>query len=237
MNTYFITAIDTDAGKTVVTGLLGKYLKDSGKDVITMKLSQTGCVGVSEDIKVHRRLMGMDVLNDDKEGLTCPYLFQFPASPHLAAEMEGVVISESKLVESVKTIQQRYETVLLEGVGGLMVPINENLLVADFIQRHNFPVILVTSGRLGSINHTLLTLEVMKTRGIPLYGLIYNHYPVTEPEITADSAKILKEYLKRYYPEALWGEVPVVEDENCINVAIDGWFCGDADQSDHPRPI
>lgn len=213
MSTYFITAIDTDAGKTIITGLLARYLKDHGRNVITMKLSQTGCEEVSEDILVHRRLMEMDLLEDDKIGLTCPYLFQFPASPHLAAEMEGIKIAEDKLDGAISAIQKKYETVLLEGVGGLMVPVNSELLVADFIQRHNFPVILVTSGRLGSINHTLLTLEVLKNRNMSLYGLVYNHYPVTEPEITADSAKVLKQYLGQYFPEALWAEVPVINEK------------------------
>ncbi|WP_430814798.1 dethiobiotin synthase [Carboxylicivirga sp. RSCT41] len=225
MATYFITAIDTDAGKTFVTGLLAKYLKDKGQDVISMKLSQTGCDTVSEDIEVHRRLMGIDLLPEDKAGLTCPYVFKFPASPHLAAEMEGTQISEEKLDRSVYELEQLYQTVLLEGVGGLMVPVNHDLMLVDYVQKHNFKVILVTSGRLGSINHTLLTLEVMKSRNIPLYGVIYNHYPVTAPEITKDSARVLKRFLRSYFPDALWGEVPLVEREEAnTSLQLNGWF-------------
>ncbi|MCU4156140.1 ATP-dependent dethiobiotin synthetase BioD [Carboxylicivirga sp. A043] len=225
MATYFITAIDTDAGKTFVTGLLAKYLKDQQQEVITMKLSQTGCDTVSEDIEVHRRLMGLDLLPEDKQGLTCPYVFQFPASPHLAAEMEGTQIEKEQLDKAIVTIEQQYETVLLEGVGGLMVPINYELMLVDYIQKHNFPVILVTSGRLGSINHTLLTLEVMKNRNIPLYGVIYNHYPITAPEITEDSAGVLKRCLNSYFPNALWGEVPIVEaNTTAVKLQLKGWF-------------
>ncbi len=226
MSTYFVTAIDTDAGKTVVTGLLARYMKKLGKDVITMKLSQTGCEKLSDDITVHRRIMGVELRDEDKAGLTCPYLFKFPASPHLAAAMENVRISEEKLMNAIEQIQQKYDHVLVEGVGGLMVPINEDLLVADFIQKHNFPVILVTSGRLGSINHTLLTLEVLKTRNISVYGVIYNHYPVTETEITADSAKILKLYIRKFFPDALWGEVPIIKDDLATGIDLDlnAWF-------------
>ncbi|MBR8533968.1 ATP-dependent dethiobiotin synthetase BioD [Carboxylicivirga sediminis] len=226
MSTYFVTAIDTDAGKTVVTGLLGRYLKQSGQDVITMKLSQTGCENLSDDIAVHRQLMGMELMEDDINGLTCPYLFRFPASPHLAAAMENVHISEDELVKAIECIQGKYANVLVEGVGGLMVPINEELLVADFIQKHNFPVIVVTSGRLGSINHTLLTLEVLKARNIPVYGIIYNHYPITEVQITADSAKLLRRYLQSYYPHALWGEVPMVHNYSAeeLQLELPGWF-------------
>ncbi len=226
MSTYFVTAIDTDAGKTVVTGLLARYMKKLGKDVITMKLSQTGCEKLSDDITVHRRIMGVELRDEDKAGLTCPYLFKFPASPHLAAAMENVRISEEKLMNAIEQIQQKYDHVLVEGVGGLMVPINDDLLVADFIKKHNFPVILVTSGRLGSINHTLLTLEVLKTRNISVYGVIYNHYPVTETEITADSAKILKLYIRKFFPDALWGEVPIIKDDLATGIDLDlnAWF-------------
>lgn len=226
MSTYFITAIDTDAGKTIVTGLLGKYLKDKKADVMTMKLSQTGCEEVSEDIEKHRELMGEELRAEDKTGETCPYLFKFPASPHLAAEMEGRLIDPERLIQSIHSIEGKYQEVLVEGVGGLMVPINQDVLVADFIQKHDFPVILVTSGRLGSINHTLLTLEVLKNRGISVYGVIYNHYPVTAPEITADSGFVLKKHLTNYFPEALWGEVPFVDGNNVKDIALEleGWF-------------
>jgi len=226
MSTYFITAIDTDAGKTIVTGLLGKYLKYKKADVITMKLSQTGCEEVAEDIEKHRELMGESLRAEDRSGATCPYLFKFPASPHLAAEMEGRVIDPKRLIQSIRSIESKYQDVLVEGVGGLMVPINHDVLVADFVQEHNFPVILVTSGRLGSINHTLLTLEVLKNRGITVYGMIYNHYPVTAPEITADSGLVLKKHLKNYFPDALWGEVPFVDEHSLdgIDLELDGWF-------------
>jgi len=225
MPTYFITAIDTDAGKTIVTGLLAKYLKDRNVDVMTMKLAQTGCEHVSDDIVVHRQIMNEELLEMDRKGETCPYLFKFPASPHLAAEMEGKTIDCEYLKASIANIEEQYDNVLLEGVGGLMVPINHNILVCDFIEEHQWPVILVSGGRLGSINHTLLTLEVMKNRGISLYGMIYNHFPITEPEITNDSAKVLRKYLLSYFPDALWGEVPCVDLANSkVDLILDEWF-------------
>ncbi len=226
MSTYFITAIDTDAGKSVVTGLLAKTLHNRGENIITMKMAQTGCTQYSEDIETHRKIMGMPLLPADKNGETCPYLFKFPASPHLASSMECERIDEDKIMQAVRETEMQYNTVLLEGVGGLMVPLNEETMVVDFIQQNNFPVILVTSGKLGSINHTILSLEVMKKRDINVYGVVYNHYPVTEPEITEDSAKTIKRLMKTYYPEALWAEVPYVDiDKN--NAVLDlsaEWF-------------
>lgn len=211
MSTYFITAIDTDAGKTIATGLLGKHLSDAGRDVVTMKLAQTGCTEVSEDICMHRRLMGQQLTEADFVGETCPYLFPFPASPHLAAQMVGREISGLALENAVRQQEAKHEWVLVEGVGGLMVPLNPHLLVADFIEEQQFPVILVTSGKLGSINHTLLTLEVMKRRGMQLYGVIYNHYPVSASEITADSRLVIRQYMEKLFPKAVWGEIPMMD--------------------------
>ncbi len=226
MSTYFISAIDTDAGKTIITGLLARHLKQQGREVITMKMAQTGCLEYSEDIEKHRQIMGIPLLEIDKKQETCPYLFKFPASPHLAADMECVSIDEDRVYQAVQNIEMQFKDVLVEGVGGLMVPMNDEVMVVDFVQQHQLPVILVTSGRLGSINHTLLSLEVMKNRGIDVYGVIYNHYPVTAPEITTDSAKVIKSHLKKYYPNALWGEVPVInEGEELPEVELDNdWF-------------
>ncbi|TAJ06879.1 ATP-dependent dethiobiotin synthetase BioD [Marinilabiliaceae bacterium JC017] len=211
MSTYFITAIDTDAGKTIATGLLGKHFLEAGKDVVTMKLAQTGCTEISEDIYMHRQLMGQQLTEADFVGETCPYLFPFPASPHLAAQMDGREISGLALENAVRLQETKHEWVLVEGVGGLMVPLNPHVLVADFIEEQQFPVILITSGKLGSINHTLLTLEVMKSRGIQLYGVVYNHYPVSASEITADSRLVIRHQMDKLFPEALWGEIPLMD--------------------------
>ena len=226
MSTYFISAIDTDAGKTIITGLLGRYLRNIGEEVITMKMAQTGCSEYSEDIENHRKIMDIPMLEIDKNGETCPYLFKFPASPHLAADMECTRIEEGNVYSAIQNTEKKYKNVLVEGVGGLMVPINDQVMVVDFVQQYNLPVILVTSGRLGSINHTLLSLEVMYKRNISVYGVIYNHYPITAPEITADSAKVIQSHLKKYYPNALWGEVPVLEDLNKLpELELDtNWF-------------
>ena len=80
MSTFFITAIDTDAGKTITTGLLAAYMKSLGLDITTMKLAQTGCVNISDDITTHRFLMSEPLSNDDVNGASCSYLFKFPAS-------------------------------------------------------------------------------------------------------------------------------------------------------------
>jgi dethiobiotin synthetase len=123
MSIYFIAGIDTDAGKTYATGLVAKYLLNSKISVVTQKFAQTGCVGISEDIQTHRKIMNIDLMNVDKDGTTCPYVFDYPASPHLAAKMQNKTIDIDKINSSSKKLNKEFEVVLLEGVGGLNVPI------------------------------------------------------------------------------------------------------------------
>ncbi|WP_335855466.1 dethiobiotin synthase, partial [Acinetobacter baumannii] len=98
----------------------------------------------------------------------------YPASPHLATRLDNREIDFQKIENATQTLAERFEIVLLEGAGGLMVPLTTSLLTIDYIAQHQFPVILVTSGRLGSINHTLLSLEALKSRGLKLKALVYN---------------------------------------------------------------
>lgn len=98
--------------------------------------------------------------------------------------------------------------VLLEGAGGLMVPLTTELLTIDYIAQHQFPVILVTSGRLGSINHTLLSLEALKQRDLNLHALVYNLKDESkDPLISKDTADYLKAYLTKHFPNAQWIEL------------------------------
>lgn len=206
---YLITAIDTDAGKTMVTGMLAKYLAEKGIRVITQKMVQTGNTGFSEDVLTHRKIMGTGIFSEDREGLTCPYIFPFPASPHFSAGLVNKEINPEKITLSTEKLLKKYDCVLLEGVGGLMVPLTRDFLVIDYLVQHPYPVILVTSGKLGSINHTLLSLEACRHRNLPLVALIYNHCMETHPLITADTLSLLKNKLGEYYPEAEMLEFPL----------------------------
>lgn len=85
----FITGIDTNIGKTFATGMIACALAGKGKKVITQKMIQTGCAEVSEDIEMHRKIQGIPFTEEDKTGLTCPYIFTYPCSPHMAAEKDG----------------------------------------------------------------------------------------------------------------------------------------------------
>ncbi|MBW6519534.1 MAG: dethiobiotin synthase [Desulfoarculaceae bacterium] len=193
-----IIGIDTDIGKTVATGLLGRYLLGQGRRVITQKPVQTGCLGLAEDVLVHRRLMGQELQPEDRQGLTCPYVFVKPCSPHLAASLAGQVIDPAVIRQATRTLASRYELVLLEGAGGLHVPLTEDFTFLDHLEQEGWPLIVVTSPRLGSINHTLSTLELARHRGLRVLGIIYNRYQESDPVIAADSARIFSKYLHRY---------------------------------------
>lgn len=204
---YFISGIDTGVGKTVITGLLAKQLKNKGVNVITQKLAQTGCQGISEDILEHRSISGDEILECDKDFTTCCYVFDFPASPHLSAELEGKEIDCAKIAANSKSLLSQFDTVLLEGAGGLMVPITRSYTTLDYIVDQKLPLILVTTPKLGSINHTLLSLELCLARGVEVSVLVYNDYIESPKVITDDSKMIFREYLKMKSPNTVFVEV------------------------------
>lgn len=195
----FISGIDTNIGKTYATALLQRRLEAEGRRVITQKFIQTGNEGSSEDIECHRRLLERGLTPADEAGLTAPIIFTYPASPHLAARLDRRTIDLALVDEATQRLGEEYgyDTVLLEGAGGLMVPITEEYLTIDYIADRGYPLALVTSGRLGSINHTLLSLEACRSRGIELRYLVYNRYPVLDPLIEEDTLDFLRGYVSR----------------------------------------
>ena len=198
---FFVSGIDTNVGKTFATGILARSLAAKGHKVITQKMVQTGCQEVSEDIEMHRRLMGIDFMEEDRMGLTCPYVFTYPCSPHMAAERDGRQINLDVITHATQALQERYEYVLLEGAGGLMVPNDLHSLAIDYIRDQHYPLILVTSGKLGSINHTLLSLLACREYGIKVDSVVYNQYPHTDQLIEENTLEYLRYYLKREWPD------------------------------------
>jgi dethiobiotin synthetase len=197
MGVVFVGGIDTGIGKTVVAGLIGLHLRRLGGRAVTQKLVETGGEGISKDIRSHRTMMGMKLLPEDREGLTCPYLFPFPASPHLAAAREGVTIDTGVIDRATDILLDRFDDVVIEGVGGLAVPLNEEVTTLDYLSGKSYPLIIVSSSRLGSINHTLLTLRAARERDLDLRGIAYNIDPSTDPAIVDDSRRLFRLFLER----------------------------------------
>ena len=178
---------------------------DAGRSVMTQKFIQTG--GDIIDIKIHRELMGMDLTQDDKDGVTCPIVFSYPASPHLAAVIDDKEIDFEAIEESTKILSDRYDILLIEGAGGIHVPLKGLYTTIDFIKEKGYPVIFVTSGKLGSINHTLLSLEVCRNRGVEVKFVIYNTFFNDDEIISKDTFNYIKEYITFYHPECQLIEV------------------------------
>ena len=212
-NVYFISGIDTDAGKSYCTAYYACQLIGSGKRVITQKFIQTGNVGHSEDIDLHRHIMGIPFTEEDKEGLTMPEIFSYPASPHLASQLDNRPIDFGKIKRATEELSERYDYVLLEGAGGLMVPLTTELLTIDYIAQENYPLIFVTSGKLGSINHTLLSLEAIQKRDIVLDTVLYNMYPTPKDKtIQNDTMNFIQNWLKKYFPNTKFILIPEIKD-------------------------
>ncbi|MEW6517542.1 MAG: dethiobiotin synthase [candidate division FCPU426 bacterium] len=209
MNIVFVTGIDTGVGKTVVTGLWARRLLGQGRRVLTAKLVQTGAAPgeVAEDIRTHRRLMGLPLLPCDEQGWTCPYVFRFPASPHLAGRLENRSVEPGVLDRSWQRLADQCDWLLLEGAGGLEVPLRGDLTILDYVADRGFPVLVVTGPRLGSLNHTLLTVYALQTRGLRVLGLAYNLALAAEPEITADTRAFFRQ---RWPGLPLW-DVPACD--------------------------
>ena len=198
MKGVFITGTDTHVGKTMVCGLLAGFLRARGVNAVTQKWVQTGNGGRPADLAMHRRLMGLpeDVPEELLEDL-CPYRLSYPASPHLAAEREGVVVDPSRIEAAYRRLEASHDIVLVEGVGGFLVPLTKETLVCDVVARLGTPVLVVVANRLGCVNHALLTVESIRRRGNPLAGLIFNRVPGggrwAPEELLCDNVRIVEE--------------------------------------------
>lgn len=200
-NVFFVSGIDTNIGKTYATGMIAKAISSQGKTIITQKMIQTGNTTISEDIEMHRCLQGIALMPEDLDGTTCPYIFTYPCSPHLAAATDGVKINTAVITAATCKLQEKYEIVLLEGAGGLLVPISDEITTLDYIKECGYPVLLVTSGRLGSINHTLLSLKACTLYGVKVESVIFNLYTSEDELITVNTIDYLSSYLKKNYPQ------------------------------------
>lgn len=197
---YFVTGIGTDVGKSWATGWLALRWMNEGKRVITQKFIQTGNIGRSEDIEVHRSIMDIPMTQEDHDLLTAPEIFSYPCSPDLASRIDGRDIDFDNIDRASEVLDSRYDIVLIEGAGGIMVPLKGEYLTIDYIRDRKLPAIVVTNGQLGSINHTLLTLEAIRREGIELAEVVYNHHFDKDKTICDDTIEYLRGYLDRNFP-------------------------------------
>lgn len=206
MKGIFITGTGTDIGKTVITSSLLAALSESIK-VGVMKPVQTGAhracnKWVCPDIEEYCRISGMEAPTELPSDM-CPYLYEPACSPHLAGRLTGYHPEIRVIKQSADKLSQRFSLVLVEGAGGVMVPLNETETTLDLMKLLDFPVLIVSANVLGTISHTLTAIDVLRSRDIPLLGVMMNELTPTTNE---------NRFIREDNPAAIeqFGNIPVL---------------------------
>jgi dethiobiotin synthetase len=179
MNGVFVTGTDTGVGKTMVAaGLLGA-LRQAGSDAVPMKPVQTGCsrrhgVWVAPDLEFSLKAAGMTPGAKDLARMA-PYCFRPACSPHLAARRGGQRISLSRIRGAFQELQSAHDFVVVEGAGGVLVPLDDRRTMIDLMITLGIPVVLVARPGLGTINHTLLSIRALRLAGLDILAVVINH--------------------------------------------------------------
>ena len=163
----FITGTGTEIGKTVIAGGLAASLRQAGTDVGVMKPISTGNTADARFLKHAAQV-------DDDLSLINPIYLQHPLAPSVAARMENIEIDLSRVETAFAALQQKYDFVIVEGVGGIAVPIRNDFLVAQLIKQLALPILIVATTGLGTLNHTFLTVAFAQQFGIQIAGIVLN---------------------------------------------------------------
>ena len=201
----FISGTDTGIGKTVVTASLASCLKQNSITVNAIKPLQTGTIlpGLI-DIEFVYKVLG-EIYEIDK---VCPYRFSDPLAPYVASNLESKDIDIEKIKNLIDESIKRFDVTLVEGAGGLLVPIKENYYMTDLIKEAGLELAIVIRPNLGTINHTLLTVKHARSKGIKILGLIISNYP-KQPDL-AEKTNI--QLIEKLSGERIVGFLPVLED-------------------------
>ena len=190
MRGLFVTATDTGVGKTEVTCALVASARAGGLDAVALKPAQSGAVP-GEPSDAERLLAasgGVEPLD-----AVCPYAFAPPLAPAVAARVEGREISFERIVEAAHALGARHEAVLVEGAGGLLVPLTDGETYAELAQVLELPVLVVARAGLGTVNHTSLTVEALRRRGLEIAGIVLNRASAgDDPSVPYNAGEIAR---------------------------------------------
>ena len=201
---YFITGTDTEIGKTTLSSVINRALVAKGFRTAAMKPVAAGAVmvdGVLHNEDVDALVSAANV--SLPTGLVCPYLLRTPVSPNLSASQDGRTIDIPHIVDCYRKIRQKAEAVIVEGVGGFLVPFSRNTSSADLAEQLGLPVIMVVGLKLGCISHALLTAEAIRARGLTLAGWIANR---VDPDMAFSEGNI--ETLENWLDAPRLGTMP-----------------------------
>lgn len=216
----FITGTGTDTGKTYITALLLKKMNESGYSCAYYKAAMSGNERDSNGDLIPGDACHVKTVSGINQLLAemCPYIYETAVSPHLASRIEGSPLDMETVKESYSGLTSRYDYIIAEGSGGILCPLrydDEKIFLEDVIKMLEFPCIIVADAGLGTINNVVLTVNYMRSRNIPIKGIILNHFHKDD---------VMEEDNKEMC-EALTG-IPVIAcaGDNCTDLDISGEY-------------
>lgn len=221
---YFITGTDTGVGKTIVSAAILRGFIKKGLKVGAMKPIETGCLNKDGILLPSDGMFLRDMAEmSDPLELVTPIKFEHPLSPIVASRLEDMDIDLERIFKVFENLKKKYDYMIVEGIGGLMVPITKEqkkktksfYFVRDLIKDMGLEVIVVSRPSLGTINHTLLTVEALLNKKIPIKGFIINYSTVTKGDI---AEKTNPEILSEILDIPLLGTLPYLTELNKDNI-------------------
>jgi len=178
---FFISATDTSVGKTVVSAAIIRALTIMGFKTAGMKPIETGCLKSGEMLQSSDGafLKKLTVM-DEKINIVSPYLFELPVSPYVASYKEKKEIRLGVILKAYDALLKKYDAIVVEGAGGLYVPIHKDYFMADLAREMELPLVIVARPGLGTINHSLLTISYARSKGVEIAGILFNY--ISQPE-------------------------------------------------------
>lgn len=207
MSGYFVTGTDTGVGKTFVSCALASVWRSEGRKVGVFKPAETGCEAgpnglIAEDAE---RLISASGSNQEQSEV-CPVRFASPAAPLVAAESEGTGVNYTELIRKAQQLSIDFDPLIVEGAGGLLVPLSDGKTYMDFAKSLALPIIVVVGSKLGCINHALLTFQVLESHQLKIAGYILNEV-LENPEETL-AHKTHREFINRFSKVRDLGHLP-----------------------------
>lgn len=212
----FITGTDTGIGKTIVAGGIVAALKNRGINIGVMKPFETGISKLNgswqlQDGEFLKKAAGVK----DHDNLITPFCFKNPVAPYVAANLENIRIDLNEVHHAFSKLTSKYQFILVEGAGGLLVPIKNNYLYTNLIKDFDIPVVIVARPGLGTINHTLLTINAAQSYGLKVTGIIFNNYNNCD---YGTAEKTNPKIIKELSGISILGEIPFLSDLSLENL-------------------
>lgn len=184
-----VTGTNTGVGKTMITAMLAASWHSKGKQIEVQKWVSTGYASMAEDLRLVYEAMGKPVPPPGSPN--APYCLKFPASPHLAARLEGIQIDKKRLIDATSILEATCDTLIIEGAGGPFSPVNDETLFVNLISELHIPLVLVTTTTIGTINQTLCHITALEHRGIRVIAIVFNEKDPEDRLIATDSINFI----------------------------------------------